>query len=132
MATLKSFLVLTMLAFQLLCLGYLVHGSTTTIVPHEFIVCLNRNYTLKSHFEYIGKELNISHYLEIIDCYEIDFHNTTRTHDLSEESILDLIRSDPNVYSVAPEFAFSFDCMEGTCSPSPKPQSASSKAVLEL
>ncbi|KAG9745533.1 hypothetical protein KCU73_g7849, partial [Aureobasidium melanogenum] len=132
MATFKSFLVLTMLAFQLLCLGYLVHGSTTTIVPHEFSVCLNRNYTLKSHFEYIGKELNISRYLEIIDCYEIEFHNTTRTHDLSEESILDLIRSDPNVHSVAPEIAFSYDCMEGTPSPSPKSQSASSKAVLEL
>ncbi|KAG9533714.1 hypothetical protein KCU93_g235, partial [Aureobasidium melanogenum] len=98
---------------ELLCLGFLAHASPGTVfrdlrvVPHEFFVCLDRNYTLESHFKYIGKELNISSYVEIIDCYAIDFHNTTRTHDLSEESILDLIRSDPQVHSISPEMAFS-------------------------
>ncbi|KAH0372176.1 hypothetical protein KCU65_g1280, partial [Aureobasidium melanogenum] len=97
-----------------------------------FTVCLNENYTLMSHFKYIGKELNITRYLEIIDCYDIDFRNITTTHDLSEEATLDLIRSDPNVHSVGHEFAFSLDCMEGMPSPSPKSQSTSSKAIPEL
>lgn len=74
------------------------------MIPHEFGVCLTRGYSLESHFEYIGKKLNISNYLKFIDCYHIDFYNTTRTHDLSEDAILDLIRSDPNVHSVSPNF----------------------------
>lgn len=98
------------------------------MIPHEFTVCLDRNYTLESHFEHIGKELNISRYLEFIDCYRIDFHNTTRTHDLSEEAILDLIRSDPQVHSISPNIAFSLDPLgEGEASlPSKFPVSRSS------
>ncbi|KAG9525116.1 hypothetical protein KCV07_g1353, partial [Aureobasidium melanogenum] len=133
MATSKSFLVLIMLVFQLLCLGLLAHASPGTVVPHEFFVCLDRNYTLESHFKYIGKELNISSYVEIIDCYMIDFHNTTRTHDLSEESILDLNRSDPQVHSISPEMAFSLvPIEEGELESPSKHQSASPKAVFEL
>ncbi|KAG9546863.1 hypothetical protein KCU71_g16745, partial [Aureobasidium melanogenum] len=109
MATSKSFLVLIMLVFQLLCLGYLAHGSSGTVVPHEFSVLLAENHTLASHFEYMGKKLNISSYHELTNVYHIDFYNTTRTHDLSEEAILDLIRSDPNVDGVEPNMVFSLD-----------------------
>ncbi|CAD0088452.1 unnamed protein product [Aureobasidium mustum] len=101
MATLKNFHVLIMLVLQLLCLGFLAHVSTGEVIPHEFVVCLDEGYPLQSHFEYIGKQLNISRYIENLDCYDIDFHNTTTTHDLSEQAVLDLIRSDPQVYSVS-------------------------------
>ncbi|KAG9580124.1 hypothetical protein KCU77_g12231, partial [Aureobasidium melanogenum] len=109
MATLKSFLILIMLVFQLLCLGHLAHGSSGTVIPHEFSVLLAENHTLASHFEYMGKELNISSYHKLTNVYDIDFYNTTRTRDLSEETILDSIRSDPNVDSVEPNMVFSLN-----------------------
>ncbi|KAK6008060.1 hypothetical protein QM012_004874 [Aureobasidium pullulans] len=76
-------------------------------LPSEFSVLLAENHTLASHFEYMGKELNITSYHKLTNVYHIDFYNTTRTHNLSEEEILDLIRSDPNVDTVEFHMAFS-------------------------
>ncbi|KAG9954271.1 hypothetical protein KCU85_g672, partial [Aureobasidium melanogenum] len=109
MASSKSLPVLIILAFRLLCLGYLAHGSSETAIPHEFPVILVENHTLASHFQHVGKVLNIFSHHEITNVYHIDFHNTTRTHDLSEETILDLIRSDPNVDGVEPNMVFSLN-----------------------
>lgn len=79
------------------------------MIPHEWSVSLAENHTLESHWQFLGKELNISAYHNLTNVYHIDFYNTTRTHDLSEETILDLIRSDPNVQVVSPNEAFSLD-----------------------
>ncbi|CAD0095263.1 unnamed protein product [Aureobasidium vineae] len=107
-----SKIILIMLALQLLCSGFLAQASSSTVIPHEFTVCLEEGYPLDSHFKYIGKELNISQYLELINCYNINFYNTTRVHDDSEEAILDLIRSDSEVVGVARNIASSLNDFE--------------------
>jgi hypothetical protein len=66
------------------------------------MACLAENYTLDAHWQHIGAELNITRYLNRIGCYYIDFSNDTIIHDLSENSTLALIRSDPNIDHVAP------------------------------
>ena len=79
------------------------------MIPHQFLVGLAENYTLDSHWQRIGTELNITRYYKNLDCYYIDFSNDDITHDLSEESTLALIRSDPNVDRVSPNEIFLMD-----------------------
>lgn len=73
------------------------------MIPHQFLAW--EDYSLGSHWQRIGSELNITRYYKNIGCYYIDFSYIS-TDDLSEDSTLALIRSDPNVESVSPNMQF--------------------------
>lgn len=73
------------------------------------MVWLADDYTLDSHWQRIGVELNITYYLKNIGCYFIVFDDDTIVHNLSEESTLALIRSDPNVDNISRSITFKME-----------------------
>jgi len=73
------------------------------------MVWLADDYTLDSHWRRIGVELNITYYLKNIGCYFIVFDDDTIIHNLSEESTLALIRSDPNVDNISRSISFQME-----------------------